>query len=94
MALMSHAARGFSPLALLQAQTLTSSRNLERTGGGRAAGRQTSTCRFHDQVALDEIDLYAEVLSAVAIADRALTTDEIDEVLGLRQRAGAKARAC
>ena len=49
--------------------------------------------RIHDQVALEEIDLYAEVLSAVAIADRALTTDEIDEVLGLRQRAGAEARA-
>jgi len=49
--------------------------------------------RIQDQVALEEIDLYAEVLSAVAIADRALTTDEIDEVLGLRQRAGAEARA-
>jgi len=50
--------------------------------------------RFHDQVALDEIDLYAEVLSAVATADRSLTTEEIDEVLGLRQRAGAEARVC
>ena len=49
--------------------------------------------RIHDRVALEEIDLYAEVLSAVAIADRALTTDEIDEVLGLRRRAGADARA-
>ena len=29
--------------------------------------------RVHDRVALDEIDLYAEVLSAVAIADRRLT---------------------
>ncbi len=48
--------------------------------------------RFHDRVALEEIELYAEVLSAVAIADRSLTTDEIDEVLGLRQRAGADAR--
>jgi hypothetical protein len=50
--------------------------------------------RFHDRVALEEIELYAEVLSAVAIADRSLTTDEIDEVLGLRQRAGADAHAC
>jgi hypothetical protein len=48
--------------------------------------------RFHDRVALEEIELYAEVLSAVAIADRSLTTDEIDEVLGLHQRAGADAR--
>ena len=50
--------------------------------------------RFHDRVALEEIELYAEVLSAVAIADRPLTLAEIDEVLGLRQRAGAEARAC
>jgi hypothetical protein len=62
------------------------------TGGGRV--HDNVDLRFHDQVALDEIDLYAEVLSAVAIADRSLTTDEIDEVLGLRQRAGAEARAC
>ena len=39
--------------------------------------------RIHDAVALDEIDLYAEVLSAVATADRRLTDAEIDAVLGL-----------
>jgi hypothetical protein len=61
------------------------------TGGGRV--HDNVDLRIQDQVALEEIDLYAEVLSAVAIADRALTTDEIDEVLGLRQRAGAEARA-
>jgi len=49
--------------------------------------------RFHDRVALEEIELYAEVLSAVAAADRALTIDEIDEVLGLCQRASADARS-
>ena len=47
--------------------------------------------RFHDRVALEEIELYAEVLGAVAAADRSLTIDEIDEVLGLRKRAGAEA---
>lgn len=40
--------------------------------------------RVHDRVALDEIELYAEVLSAVAIADRPLTAAEIDDVLGVR----------
>ena len=50
--------------------------------------------RFHDVVALEEIELYAEVLSAVAAADRPLTTEEIDEVLGLRERSGADASAC
>jgi hypothetical protein len=48
--------------------------------------------RFHDAVALEEIDLYAEVLSAVAAADGQLTTEEIDEVLGLRVRAGTDSR--
>jgi hypothetical protein len=49
--------------------------------------------RFHDVVALEEIELYAEVLSAVAAADGPLTTEEIDRVLGLRERAGADSRA-
>lgn len=44
--------------------------------------------RVHDRVALDEIELYAEVLSAVAIADRRLTVPEIDEVLGVRSVPG------
>ena len=48
--------------------------------------------RFHDVVALEEIELYAEVLSAVATAEDPLTTEEIDEVLGLRERASADAR--
>jgi hypothetical protein len=43
--------------------------------------------RVHDSVALDEIELYSEVLSAVAVADRRLTAAEIDKVLGLRSEA-------
>ncbi|HEY3733244.1 MAG TPA: hypothetical protein VGL63_04950 [Streptosporangiaceae bacterium] len=43
--------------------------------------------RVHDLVALDEIELYAEVLSAVAVSDRPLTTQELDEVLGLHASA-------
>lgn len=42
--------------------------------------------RVHDRVALDEIELYAEVLSAVAAADRPLTAEELDEVLGVHPR--------
>ena len=53
--------------------------------------RDNVDLRFHDVVALEEIELYAEVLSAVAAADRPLTTEEIDEVLGLRPRASAEA---
>jgi hypothetical protein len=48
---------------------------------------------FHDRVLFEEIELYAEVLSAVARADRPLTTDELDAVLGLRQHAAAEAQA-
>jgi hypothetical protein len=39
--------------------------------------------RVHDLVALDEIELYAEVLSAVAAADRPLTPAELDQALGI-----------
>ena len=48
--------------------------------------------RLHDAVALEEIELYAEVLSAVATADGPLSTEEIDEVLGLRERVRADSR--
>jgi hypothetical protein len=39
--------------------------------------------RVHDLVALDEIELYAEVLSAVAASDRPLTAAELDRALGI-----------
>jgi len=39
--------------------------------------------RVHDDVALDEIELYAEVLSAVAAADGPLSSSELDAVLGV-----------
>ncbi|HEY1641952.1 MAG TPA: hypothetical protein VGG35_14775 [Streptosporangiaceae bacterium] len=50
--------------------------------------------RVHDLVALDEIELYAEVLTAVAVSDRPLTLAELDDVLGLRPPAAAPACAC
>ena len=40
--------------------------------------------RVQDAVALDEIELYAEVLTAVAAADRPLTAAELDAALGIR----------
>jgi hypothetical protein len=39
--------------------------------------------RVHDRVALDEIELYADVLSAVAASEEPLTPAELDEALGL-----------
>jgi hypothetical protein len=39
--------------------------------------------RVHDRVALDEIELYAEVLGAVAASDGPLSREELDEVLGV-----------
>jgi len=47
------------------------------------AVREQLDLRVHDRVALDEIELYAEVLSAVAASDRPLTSTELDQVLGL-----------
>jgi hypothetical protein len=45
--------------------------------------REHLDLRVHDRVALDEIELYAEVLSAVAASDRPLTAEELDQVLGV-----------
>lgn len=49
--------------------------------------------RVHDRVALDEIELYSEILSAVAATDRSLTTAEIDVVLGVCQAVDRPDRA-
>jgi hypothetical protein len=48
------------------------------------AVRERVDLRVHDSVALDEIELYAEVLSAVAASDHMLTSEELDEVLGVK----------
>ena len=40
--------------------------------------------RVHDNVALDEIELYTDVLAAVAAADGPLRQTELDAALGLR----------
>ena len=53
--------------------------------------REHLDLRVHDRVALDEIELYAEVLSAVAVCDRPLTAQELDEVLGISAVAGSTA---
>jgi hypothetical protein len=53
-----------------------------------AVRQQNLDLRVHDRVALDEIELYAEILSAVAAVERPLTTAEIDSVLGVRQGTG------
>jgi type IV pilus biogenesis protein CpaD/CtpE len=58
---------------------------------GVVALRDDVETRFHDRVALDEIELYTDVLSAVAATDRRLTQAEIDEVLGLVTRSPARA---
>jgi len=50
--------------------------------------------RVHDLVALNEIALYAEVLSAVAISDRPLTMAELDDVLGVQPTAAPPIPAC
>ena len=48
------------------------------------AVREYVDFRVHDRVALAEIELYAEVLGAVAASDGPLTKEELDEVLGVR----------
>lgn len=55
--------------------------------------REDVDLRMPDLVALEEIELYAEVLSAVAATDRPLSRAEIDRVLGLTQPTSADAQA-
>jgi len=55
--------------------------------------QQELDLRLHDRVALDEIELYSEVLSAVATTERPLTTAEIDVVLGVCPAAEGRERA-
>lgn len=52
--------------------------------------QQNLDLRVHDRVALDEIELYSEILSAVAEAERPLTMAEIDMALGLRPAASRR----
>ncbi|MGH8970699.1 MAG: hypothetical protein ACRDV1_12200 [Actinomycetes bacterium] len=40
--------------------------------------------RVQDPLVLDEIELYGELVIAASAADRPLSRDEIDQVLGLR----------
>lgn len=44
--------------------------------------------RLHDRVAFEEIQLYAEVLTAVASARDRLDLEEIDELLGVPRQRG------
>ena len=66
-----------------------SARNLGRKRTESRSAPEVSTIprqldlRVHDRDALDEIELYAEVLSAVAATDRPLTPAELDRVLGI-----------
>ena len=63
-------------------------RNL-RGGAGSARSTEVSTIpmqvdlRVHDDVALGEIELYAEVLTAVAASEGPLSERELDEALGI-----------
>jgi hypothetical protein len=50
---------------------------------GRAPSAFPVDLRVHDDVALGEIELYAEVLAAVAGSDRPLSPAQLDEVLGV-----------
>jgi hypothetical protein len=62
-----------------------SARNLRR----KRSAQEVSTIprqvdlRVHDLDALNEIELYTDVLTAVAAADRPLTPAELDRALGI-----------
>jgi hypothetical protein len=70
-------------------RALAWARNLVETIAGGPLGLEVDAMpeqldlRVHDLVALGEIELYSEVLSAVAASDKPLTDEELDRVLGL-----------
>jgi hypothetical protein len=48
--------------------------------------------RLQDPQALAEIELYGELVIAASASDRPLTSDQIDQVLGLDQAGEGEAR--
>jgi len=77
MTLLGHAGAGGRVVALEEVPRIRSATEVGAVG-------ERLDLRVHDSVALDEIELYAEVLSAVAASDHPLTPEELDEVLGVR----------
>src|SRR6202042_3847436 len=67
---------------------MVSRRNL-KGGAGSARSTEVSTIpmqvdlRVHDDVALGEIELYTDVLTAVAASEGPLSQRELDEALGV-----------
>ncbi len=67
-----------------------SRRNLKGGAGTARRSKEVNTIpmqvdlRVHDDVALGEIELYAEVLATVAASDGPLTKSQLDEALGIR----------
>ena len=65
-------------------------RNLKGGAGSARPPKEVNTIpmqvdlRVHDDVALDEIELYTDVLAAVAASDGPLPQNELDAALGLR----------
>lgn len=47
-------------------------------------GRPLRAASVHDRVALDEIELYAELIIAAQRSDEPLSHEDIDAILGLR----------
>jgi hypothetical protein len=69
---------------------MVSRRSLKGGAGSARRSKEVSTIpmqvdlRVHDDVALGEIELYAEVLATVAASDGPLTKNQLDEALGIR----------
>ena len=47
-------------------------------------GRPLRPASVHDRVALDEIELYAELIIAAQLSDKPLSPEAIDAILGVR----------
>jgi hypothetical protein len=81
MAQVGHGGRnlGIPRLAQNGARALVAARD---RGGTQVA--QKADSRLEDPLALDEIELYGELVIAASASDEPLSQDQIDHVLGVR----------
>lgn len=72
----------------MRSDTTSAGTDRSPRSGRQAAAHQGPRYRaVHDRVALDEIELYAELIIAAERSDEPLSQEDIDRILGLTVRA-------
>jgi hypothetical protein len=72
---------------------LTSAHDASVRRDAAYAHARTVRASVHDRVALDEIELYAELIIAARSSEEPLSAEAIDTILGVRPRTTTTVRA-